>query len=112
MGPVLFWRRKSLVATLERVTGTDVFIGLNTTLEREGGASCFFLGSTEATLEKIVQRMRIDFPHVRVAGTYSPPFKTEFDDNDNNQMIEAINAVKPDVLWVGIMGGYLDYEFA
>ena len=86
----------------ERVTGSDIFWGLNRQLNEMGGASCFFLGSTPSTLAKIRSKMARDFPNIEVVGTYSPPFKPEFEESDNERMIEAINAVRPDVLWVGM----------
>ena len=89
----------------ERVTGSDVFRGVNEAMNRRGQESCFFLGATEATLAAIRARMAVDFPNVRVAGTagtYSPPFTNEFTEEENRQMIEAINAAGPDVLWVGL----------
>jgi N-acetylglucosaminyldiphosphoundecaprenol N-acetyl-beta-D-mannosaminyltransferase len=86
----------------ERITGTDVFLGVTEALNRRGGASCFFLGSTEKTLEKIRQKMATEFPGIEVAGVYSPPFKAEFSDEDNEKMVAAINACSPDILWVGM----------
>ncbi len=85
----------------DRVTGSDVFSGVSQRLDQQGG-SVFFLGSTDAVLSKIVARMAMDYPNVDVVGSYSPPFKSEFTDEDNTQMIEAINQAKPDVLWVGL----------
>jgi N-acetylglucosaminyldiphosphoundecaprenol N-acetyl-beta-D-mannosaminyltransferase len=85
-----------------RITGTDVFLSVNEFLDREQGASCFFLGSTEQTLEQIRQKMAEDYPNITVAGSYSPPFKPEFTDEDNQQMLDAINRCSPDVLWVGM----------
>jgi N-acetylglucosaminyldiphosphoundecaprenol N-acetyl-beta-D-mannosaminyltransferase len=32
----------------------------------------------------------------------SPPFKDEFDEADDAAMIAAVNAARPDVLWVGM----------
>jgi len=86
----------------ERVTGTDVFLGLSKALNEAGGHSCFFLGASEETLEKIKAKMAVDFPNVTVAGSYSPPYKPEFSEEDNAAMIAAINQAKPDVLWVGM----------
>ena len=45
--------------------------------------------------------MNHDFPNIKVT-THSPPFKPEFSEEDNRQMIEAINQASPDVLWVGM----------
>jgi N-acetylglucosaminyldiphosphoundecaprenol N-acetyl-beta-D-mannosaminyltransferase len=86
----------------ERITGMDVFLGVNEALNRAEGATCFFLGSTEETLQQIRQKMAERFPNITVAGSYSPPFKAEFSDQDNEAMIAAINACSPDILWVGM----------
>lgn len=87
----------------ERVTGSDVFAGLSRVLNRRGKTyRYFFLGSTEATLAAIEKKMAVDFPRIRVAGTYSPPFKETFTAQENQQMIAAVNQAKPDVLWVGM----------
>ena len=85
-----------------RVTGMDVFLGVTAAMDKVGGGSCFFLGSTDETLRKIRERMAIDYPRIRVAGTYSPPFKSEFSKTDNLKMIESINDSRPDVVWVGL----------
>ncbi len=86
----------------ERITGSDIFWGLNEILNHSCECSVFFLGSTVDTLLMMRAKMSQDFPWLKVAGTYSPPFKTEFDEEDNRLMVEAINRVKPDVLWVGM----------
>jgi N-acetylglucosaminyldiphosphoundecaprenol N-acetyl-beta-D-mannosaminyltransferase len=91
-------------AVPERITGSDVFRELNQLLhERHPGEfSCFFLGSSEEALAEISQKMKQDFPGVRVAGTYSPPYKKEFSAEDTEKMIQAVNSNKPDILWVGM----------
>jgi N-acetylglucosaminyldiphosphoundecaprenol N-acetyl-beta-D-mannosaminyltransferase len=86
----------------QRITGSDIFWGLNSLLNERGGCSVFFLGSTPETLAKIVERMARDYPRVRVAGVYSPPFREIFSPEENAAMVDAINSVKPDVLWAGM----------
>ena len=86
----------------ERVTGSDIFREAQTELDRLGSYRVFFLGSTEATLAAIRQRLARDYPNLHLAGTYSPPFKAEFSAADNQAMIAAINAAAPDILWVGM----------
>lgn len=86
----------------KRVTGSDIFYGVNAEMNRLGGHSCFFLGSAEETLAKIIKKMNVDYPGVNVSGTYSPPFKAEFSAEENQIMIDIINRAKPDVLWVGM----------
>ncbi len=86
----------------KRVTGTDIFLEVSRALNRKGGQSCFFLGSTEENLSAIKTKLARDFPNIRLAGLYSPPFKPEFTEEDNRRMIDAVNRARPDVLWVGM----------
>jgi N-acetylglucosaminyldiphosphoundecaprenol N-acetyl-beta-D-mannosaminyltransferase len=85
-----------------RTTGMDVFVSLTQAMNDRGNMSCYFLGSTEETLQKIRNRMAVEFPQVKVSGTYSPPFKPEFEPHDTDDMIERINVSRADVLWVGL----------
>lgn len=86
----------------ERVTGSDIFEGVHQRLAESGGGSVFFLGASEETLRMICDRMAVDHPSVRIAGTYSPPFKQTFSARDVDEMVAAVNAAVPDVLWVGL----------
>jgi N-acetylglucosaminyldiphosphoundecaprenol N-acetyl-beta-D-mannosaminyltransferase len=86
----------------ERVTGSDIFQGVNSELNKRKGHSVFFLGSTQDNLEKMIYKMESDFPNIRVVGTFSPPFKEDFSHEENLMMIETINRTKPDVVWVGM----------
>ncbi len=88
----------------ERVTGSDIFMGLSSLLNHDasGKHRYFFLGSAEGTLEKIRQKMAADFPNIVICGTYSPPFRDEFSEEENQLMAEAVNNAKPDVLWVSM----------
>lgn len=89
-------------AIRERVTGSDVFYELHHRMNLLGGMSVFFLGATEETLAMIRQRMMSEYPNIKIAGTFSPPFKPDYNPEELDEMINAINAVKPDVLWVGM----------
>jgi N-acetylglucosaminyldiphosphoundecaprenol N-acetyl-beta-D-mannosaminyltransferase len=86
----------------ERVTGSDIFQGVNSELNKRKGHSVFFLGSTQDNLEKMRYKMGSDFPNIRVVGTFSPPFKEEFSHEENLMMIETINRAKSDVVWIGM----------
>jgi N-acetylglucosaminyldiphosphoundecaprenol N-acetyl-beta-D-mannosaminyltransferase len=86
----------------ERVTGSDIFLNLHGQAATTGGLRVFFLGSTPKVLDAIRTRMQREFPGITVCGIYSPPFKAAFTTEDNRQMVAAINAARPDVLWVGM----------
>ncbi len=86
----------------ERVTGSDIFQSVLGELNKIDGYSVFFLGSTDQTLAAIRARMAVDFPGLRVAGMYSPPFKPAYSQSELDEMVKTINDAKPDVLWVGM----------
>ena len=60
-----------------------------------------FMGSSQKVLDLIVKRTAEVYPHLKVV-TYSPPYQPEFSDEDNNAIIDAINAADPDLLWIGM----------
>lgn len=88
----------------QRVTGSDIFRELSVHLDKHDSdqRSYFFLGTSDATLLTIRNRFAADYPHIRFAGSYSPPYKPEFSAEDDERMIAAVNAARPDVLWVGM----------
>ncbi|MFV5693014.1 WecB/TagA/CpsF family glycosyltransferase [Flavobacterium sp. LT1R49] len=85
---------------INKIAGADIHLHLLKDLNEKGG-SCFYLGSSENTLLKIKERLSIEFPNVRVQ-TYSPPFKTKFSAQENQEMIASINTFVPDVVFVGM----------
>jgi N-acetylglucosaminyldiphosphoundecaprenol N-acetyl-beta-D-mannosaminyltransferase len=57
----------------ERVAGNDLLPALLAKAEKKG-LSVFFYGGKENVLNKITQRAAREFPRLKVAGTWSPPF--------------------------------------
>lgn len=86
----------------QRITGSDIFSALNSKANELGGFSVFFLGSTVDCLEEIRVKMGRDYPQIRFAGSYSPPFKQDYTCDELDAMVAAINQARPDVLWVGM----------
>ncbi len=85
---------------IKKIAGADLHEHLLKKLDQEKG-SCFYLGSSEETLEKIKARVAKEHPNIRL-GNHSPPFKPEFSFDDNAQMLNAVNTFRPDVLFVGM----------
>ena len=86
--------------TKERIAGWDLFqIEMNKL--RETGGKCFFMGSSEKVLTLIQKKAAKDYPNV-IIDTYSPPYKPEFSEVDNEAIINAINESNPDLLWIGM----------
>ena len=84
----------------ERIAGWDLFVYEMEKLNRVGGR-VMFLGSSDAVLNLIRQRVAEKYPKIEV-DTYSPPYKPVFSDEENEAMISAINRSNPDLLWIGM----------
>ena len=85
---------------IKRNQGPDVFYHFMNRINGQSGKA-FFLGSSDFNLQKIKNRAKIDFPNI-VLETFSPPFKPEFSNDDNDLMLQKINTFKPDILFVGM----------
>ena len=95
------WATKMLTGQkVKKIAGDDLFHYQMNRLNTSGG-KCFFLGSTNETLQKISERAAIDYPNVNVFN-YSPPYRTVFSEEENRQMVEQVNDKIPDVLFVGM----------
>ena len=84
----------------ERIAGWDLFCIEMQKLNKIGG-KCFFMGSSEKVLELIKEKAKTIYPNILIE-TYSPPYKSEFSDEDNQTIIHIINQAKPDLLWIGM----------
>jgi N-acetylglucosaminyldiphosphoundecaprenol N-acetyl-beta-D-mannosaminyltransferase len=85
---------------IKKIAGADIFFHYCEKMNREKG-KCFFMGSSEKTLERIRNRLSTEYPNIS-PGFYSPPFKKEFSEEENREIITHINAFAPDVLFVGM----------
>ena len=84
----------------ERIAGWDLFEFEMERLNMTGGR-CMFMGSSPKVLKLIVEKAKVIYPNIEVV-TYSPPYKPEFTEEDNDAIIRAINAADPDLLWIGM----------
>ncbi|MDJ0362571.1 WecB/TagA/CpsF family glycosyltransferase [Rhodococcus sp. H29-C3] len=61
----------------------------------------FLLGTTTETLDKLTDSINMNYPGVKIAGTFSPPFAPV-----NNAMIKeclvAIEATRANIIWVAL----------
>jgi len=100
-GISIVWAMRMLTGEkLHKIAGADLF---KYEMERVNAlrGKCFFLGSSEESLKKIKIKASREYPNVKVF-FYSPPYKSEFSDEESIMMIDAVNSVEPDVLFVGM----------
>lgn len=61
----------------------------------------FFLGGKDEVLADLVANIHKRYPQAELVGWHSPPFRPLSAEEDQ-QLVDMINAAKPDFLWVGL----------
>ncbi len=84
----------------ERVYGADLMQDFFKVAAQKGYSSYFYGGTNEA-LKKLIANIKKQFPQLKIAGFYSPPFR-ELNEKEKEKNIAKINKISPDVLWVGL----------
>lgn len=104
-GQALVWASRLLGTPLpERVAGIDLMHRLLELAEVEG-FRVFFLGAREDVLGRAVENIRRSHPRLAVAGSHHG----YFDDSENDSVCAAVNAVRPDVLFVAMSSPRKEY---
>jgi N-acetylglucosaminyldiphosphoundecaprenol N-acetyl-beta-D-mannosaminyltransferase len=100
-GAPIAWLQRLLGAgRAERVGGPDL-MPLVFDLGRAAGLRHFLLGSTPDVLDHLRRRLLARFPGVEIVGALSPPFGP-FDESDQRELIRAVRASRPDVVWCAL----------
>ena len=103
------WASKFLGTPIHgRVTGLDLLPAFANVAAAKG-YSFFFLGAQERVVATLASVLTAKHPALKIVGFYSPPFTKEFSKEEDNKMVEMINAVKPDVLWVSLTAPKQDF---
>lgn len=84
----------------DRVCGMDILPDLLKQAE-ESGKSVYFYGSTEELLTTITQKAKAEFPALKIAGYYSPPFRT-LTEKEDEMITEKIREAHPDLVFVSL----------
>ena len=101
-GMPLLWAARFLGTPLRaKISGSDVLIRFCPRAAREG-YRIFFLGGQEDAAEIAARRLTRRYPGLKVEGIYSPPWGFELDRQENTRVIEKINRVRPEILFVGL----------
>lgn len=100
-GVGIVWATKFLSGTkIKRITGSDLHHFL---LNKAGeyGLKVFYMGASTTTLFKIKNNIESEYPSIRFK-SFSPPFKSVFSQEENSDILNAINSFQPDILFVGM----------
>ena len=85
----------------ERVTGADLLPEI-CKAAAVTGESVFFVGGLDGAAASAADNLQRRFSGLQIGGTLCPPFGFEHDQNECESLVRAINAVKPDILFVGL----------
>lgn len=98
--PILWCGRFAGARDLERIRGSDLMLAVCELAARQGWA-CFFYGGAPGTAELLAARLTARFPGLRVAGTYSPPFRP-LTDAENSDVVKRMNESGAQLVWIGL----------
>jgi len=99
-GPLSLVGRKQGYVQMERISGPD-YMSEILRISAKKRYIHYFYGSTKETLSKIQRHLKENYPDVKIAGMYSPPFHS-MTENEDATVVEEINLLKPDFIWVGL----------
>jgi N-acetylglucosaminyldiphosphoundecaprenol N-acetyl-beta-D-mannosaminyltransferase len=85
---------------IRRLTGPTL-MELTAAYGVEHGWRHFFCGGAQGVAELLSQRLTARFPGLQIAGVACPPFR-ELSSMEEHNLLDAINATNPDLLWVGL----------
>jgi N-acetylglucosaminyldiphosphoundecaprenol N-acetyl-beta-D-mannosaminyltransferase len=104
-GTPLAWYGKLLgYKKIQRVAGYEL---MGNMLENNNGFKHYLLGDTEETISRVIAKARKANNNFQVTG-YSPPFREQFSELENDMMLENINREDPDIVWVSFGGAKQD----
>jgi N-acetylglucosaminyldiphosphoundecaprenol N-acetyl-beta-D-mannosaminyltransferase len=84
----------------DRVCGMDILPDLLKRAEEKGN-SVFFLGGTDEVLNLVTKKTRQEYPLLKIAGHYVPPFRT-LSEAENNMIANRINQTSANMVFVAL----------
>jgi N-acetylglucosaminyldiphosphoundecaprenol N-acetyl-beta-D-mannosaminyltransferase len=85
---------------MQRVFGPDLMLEI---IGRPEFRDCvhFFCGGAPGVAERLRKEMTRRFPWVKIAGTYTPPFR-QMTSKEETDLSEKVHLLRPDIIWVGL----------
>lgn len=98
--PIAWTLRRKGFSGQARLSGPDMMIALCAEAER-ADIGVFLFGSTDETLSALREKLIERFPHLRIADSYSPPFRPPSAKEDA-AIVERINLSGAGLVFVGL----------
>lgn len=101
-GKPLLWIAKARKTPIrEKISGSDLFPRL-AELAANKGYTMFFLGAGEGIAAQAAEKLKKQYPGLRIAGCYAPPIGFEQDRSAVHEIIQRVQTASPDILVVGL----------
>lgn len=98
--PLVWLARRFGFNAAERVCGPDL-LGAMAAVSGEFGHRHYFYGGSPVALARLVASLRARHPGMNIVGWHAPPFR-RLSEAEDAADVAAINAARPDFVWIGL----------
>jgi len=98
--PLVWASRLAGQRHVRRVYGPDLMLAA-CRRSLETGWRHFLYGGAEGVPELLATRLADRFPGLEITGAFAPPFRP-LTDAEDEEIVQRINAARPDIVWVGL----------
>ncbi len=106
--PLVLIGRRVARRDVSRCYGPDIMLGVLDKGRAAGLRHFFYGGTNEETVRLLRENLERRFPGLTVAGSIVPPFRP-LTEKEKAETAAAIDAARPDVVWVGLGTPKQDY---
>jgi len=86
--------------SMQRVFGPDLMLEVLQRAEFQH-LTHFLCGGKIGVAQELRERLQVRFPHIKVVGTYTPPFGP-MSPAEGSEFIGMVGELRPDIVWVGM----------
>lgn len=98
--PMVWMGRLQKQPTIRRVYGPDLMLNICDNGRAEN-FSHFLFGGVEGVADELAGELQARFPGIRIAGTYTPPFR-RLNGDELRALQQTVRETRPDFFWVGL----------
>lgn len=105
--PFLYWIRYFKRMPCDHLCAAEIILQL-AAHAKQTNYSFYLYGGAPEVVVKMKENLQARFPHLRIVGAMSPPFRALTPEEDE-KIVQEINALNPDIILVGLGTPKQDY---